>query len=80
MKAILTRYIGPTNTKGGRIKADDGDGNTLTIPYDDSLNSSEVHAKAAKALCEKMGWDLNLIGGWGKNGMYWVFESSPIRA
>ena len=30
MKAIETRYIGPTDYKGARIKADDGDGNTTT--------------------------------------------------
>ena len=32
-KAIITRYLGPTNTKGARIVASDGDGNRITVPY-----------------------------------------------
>lgn len=29
MKAIVTKYYGPTNSKGSRISADDGDGNGM---------------------------------------------------
>lgn len=52
-QAIETRYLGPTNTKGGRIKAECWGGN-ITIGYDHALNSDEAHKAAAVALIEKM--------------------------
>ena len=52
-QAIETRYLGPTNTKGGRIKAECWGGN-ITIGYDHALNSDEAHKAAAVALLEKM--------------------------
>jgi hypothetical protein len=61
MKAIVTKYFGPTDTKGSRIKASDEDGNSITIPYDYALSGEALHKKAAIALCEKMHWDGNLI-------------------
>ena len=62
MKAITTRYIGPSNTKGSRIVADDGDGNRITLHYRSELNSDENHAAACRALCEKMGWGGRMQG------------------
>ena len=63
LQAITTKYIGPTNTKGSRIKASCAAG-SLTVHYDDGLNSEEAHAAAAKALIAKMGWTGNWhIGG-----------------
>ena len=62
MKCITTKYIGPTNYKGSRIKAV-CDGGSVTIPYDYSLNIDQLHDRAAKYLMEKMGWDnLQIIG------------------
>ena len=52
-QAIETKYIGPANTKGGRIKAECWGGNT-TISYPHELNSDEAHKAAAQALIEKM--------------------------
>lgn len=65
MKAITTKFLPCTNNRGSRIKADDGDGNTITISNDASLSWSngENHAKAAVALCRKMGWKGVLIRG-----------------
>ena len=57
MRAIITRYLGPTNFRGSRIVADAGKGARLTMPYDHALNTNENHAEAAKALCLKMGWE-----------------------
>jgi len=74
MKAITTKYYGPTNTKGSRIKAFDCDRNTVTLSYDSALNSTNNHMKAAKALVEKMGWKGTLIGGHLDKGMVWVFQ------
>jgi len=73
MKAILTKYLGPTNFKGARIKAYDGDGNSITISFDYGLNSEDRHKKAAVALCEKMDWSADLVGGGIKNGYAFCF-------
>jgi hypothetical protein len=74
MKTITTRYLGPTNYRGSRIKASDQDGNKVIMTYRDEFNSEENHKTVAKALCEKMGWFGKLFGGYTKNGMVWVFR------
>lgn len=55
--AIHTKYIGPTNTKGSRIKATvRHDSKTLwtaSVPFDHALNCEERHAQAARALLQK---------------------------
>jgi hypothetical protein len=74
MKAIKTSYRGPTNSRGSRIIASDGDGNKITIHYDHSLNIDELHRKAARALCDKMKWKGQLVMGWLKNDAVHVFK------
>jgi len=78
MKAISTKYVSPTNTKGSRIKAYDGDRNSVTLSYDDALNSDQNHSNAAIALCHKMNWfspgHTKLHGGHTKNGMVFVWD------
>ncbi len=76
MKAIITKYLGPTNYRGSRIKATDTDRNTITISYDAALRHDDAYAAAAIALCKKMGWTGSLIGGGTKTGMVFVFEHS----
>lgn len=73
MKAISTRYKGPTDTKGARIVATDSDNNRVTISYPYELSGEDVHRKAAEALCAKMGWTGKLIGGGTKQGYVFVF-------
>jgi hypothetical protein len=75
MKAIMTKYLPCTNSKGSRIKASDGDGNSITIGYPHELSGEEVFKKAAIALCDKMQWSNDLIGG-GYKGEY-VFVFNP---
>ena len=72
-KAIVTTYRGPTDTKGSRITASDGDGNRVTIPYPHELSGEFVHRKAAEALRDKMGWTGPLVGGATKTGYAFVF-------
>ena len=79
MKAITTKYIGPSNVKGSRISASDGDGNRAIVSYDCALNSDENHAKAAETLLKKMSWDGEMVGGWTKDGMAWVFVKGAPR-
>lgn len=62
MQAIITKYLGPTNTKGSRIKASCAAG-SVTIDYPDELSGIDCHAKAAYALLAKMHWGYKLVGG-----------------
>ena len=63
MQAIITRYLGPTNYRGSRIKAR-CDAGTITVPYDYAAHSGEgVHRIAAEALRDKLGWTGRLVGG-----------------
>ena len=75
MKAIKTKFLGPTNTKGSRIKATDEGGNSIIKSWCHKSNSDDNHRSAAYALCIKMGWDVpgKLVGGSLKNCMVWVF-------
>jgi hypothetical protein len=79
MKAIKTKYKGPTNYRGSRIIASDEDGNKVTISYPYELSGEAVHRKAAEALCDKMQWTgkHGLIAGSLKNGYVFVFSSVP---
>jgi len=68
MKAIQTRYLSATDTRGSRIKAFADGGCSVTISYPHELSGAAVHAKAAATLCAKMGWEGNLISGRLANG------------
>jgi len=72
MQAITTKYIGPSNVKGSRIKAS-CDAGSITIPYPHELSGQDVHAKAAMALVRKLKW--NNYGTWvcGGVGSGYVF-------
>jgi hypothetical protein len=72
MKAIRTRYAGPTNTRGSRIIASDSDGNRAVMSYQHQYNSDELHRMAAQKLMDKMGWPNEIIGGGFGHDNYWV--------
>ncbi len=55
MQAIVTKYLGPTNTRGSRIVAR-CDAGSVSFPYPHELSGEECHAAAALALCRKLGW------------------------
>jgi hypothetical protein len=63
MQAIKTAYLGPTNVRGSRIKASCAAG-SITLHYDDSLNSDANHKTAAKALIDKLAWGGKWVSGW----------------
>ncbi len=73
MKAIKTVFKGATDTRGSRIIASDEDGNRVTIGYPHELSGMDCHAKAAVALCLKMGWSGTLHGGGLKDCYVFVF-------
>jgi hypothetical protein len=56
MQAIVTKYFGPGNVRGSRVKATCQAG-SITLPWDDSLHRDANHLVAAKALATKMGWN-----------------------
>ena len=76
MKAIRTRYKGPTDCRGACILATDDDGNRATVPYPHALSGAACHAVAARALVEKMGWGpCRMIAGALHDGYAFVFVS-----
>ncbi len=75
MKAITTKYLGPTNYRGSRIKATAEGVKALTLPYPHEFGPGvEAHAPAAIALCRRMGWHGKLIGGGTDKGYVFVFS------
>jgi hypothetical protein len=73
-QAIETRYLGATNTKGGRIKATAWAG-SITIGYNHALDTQDNHRAAANALIAKMGWNGTYAQGGnakGDGGYYFV--------
>ena len=73
MQAIQTRYFGPTNSRGSRIKAWAAAG-SITIAYPHELSGPACHRAAAEALALKCQWDTpfygHLLGGQLANGDY----------
>lgn len=63
-QAIVTKYLGPTNFRGSRIKASAYAG-SIIVDYDCALNSERNHLEAAKKLANKYGWS----GKWLAGGM-----------
>ena len=61
MNAAATKYIGPTNTHGARIKARCAAG-SITVGFDYALNEDERHLGAANALVKKLGWTADFYG------------------
>lgn len=85
MIAIHTKYIGPTDTRGSRIKAYTSAGFTATIPYPHELSYELCHFEAVKALVKKhnLGWNLEKMrfgdSADGK-GYVFCFDSSEVAA
>lgn len=50
---IVTKFVGPTNTKGARVSAS-YDGERVTVAWDHALNPAQNHAAAARKLAEKV--------------------------
>ena len=61
MRAIVTKYIGPTNHRGARMTAQMGE-KKITIPYAYEFNTSQNH--------EIVGLRLAIMLGHGANGLH----------
>lgn len=74
MKAIRVRYLPATDTKGARLRADDGDGNSAVVGYPHAERDEDKHLVAVRALCAKMGWQGRVVRGMlGTESVYvWI--------
>jgi hypothetical protein len=88
MQAILTKFLGYTNTKPSRISVrGSGVGNKhrLVISKESlkAVSTRFQHAEAARLYCQKMGWDTigeQLIGGLtGENEGVFFFYDDVIK-
>lgn len=64
-QAIITKYLGPTNHRGARVKATAQAG-SITLSWDDALDVEDNHTSAARALCKKFHWPFppgSMVGG-----------------
>jgi len=62
MQAIRTKYIGPGNVRGSRVKATAQAG-SLTVGWDSRLNSEANHKAAAQELALRLDWPGHWVGG-----------------
>jgi hypothetical protein len=73
MKAIITKYLPPTNTKGARIKATAHKLPSITIPYPYDLSGEHVHRAAAEKLANTYWSNPVLIAGLMPDGTGYAF-------
>lgn len=81
MNVIKTKYIGPTNSRGSRIKASMGKF-SVTIPYPHEFSYEVCHFQAVKALVTKhdLQVDIDNMGyGGDDNGYYFTFKHSVMK-
>lgn len=72
MKAIKVSFIQSTARKPLRMKADDGEGRSLTESYD-YIDADQQAQDLAEKLQKKLGWKpYQLISGSYKNEWYFV--------
>ena len=71
-QTIATKYHGPAAVKGSRVSARSSSGLRVVVEWDDGLNREQNHAAAARALCARLGWADELVGGDTRDGMVWV--------
>lgn len=73
MQVIITKYFG-AGAKGSRIKATAGK-NYIYFNRDNALSMEQNYREAARALCNKLDWKGELVGGIFPDGsMAWVFN------
>lgn len=77
-QAIVTKYLGPTDSRGARVKATAQAG-SLTLPWEGAADENENHATAAKALATKLEWSGRWYGGGLPDGTGNVFvQADPV--
>jgi hypothetical protein len=62
MQAIETKYLGPTDMRGSRVRAK-AEAGSVIVPWDHALSLDENHTRAAQRLATKLGWRGKWVGG-----------------
>lgn len=70
-QAITTKYFGPTNHRGSRVKAS-ADAGSISVPWDHALNAQQNHTAAAQALIHQLGWGGRWVVGGTRSGYVFV--------
>jgi hypothetical protein len=72
--AVVTKFHGPTNTKGARVSASTGmmRSHRLYHHWDHELSAFENHRAVAMAFIQERKWDGQWIGGATKDGYAFV--------
>lgn len=81
MQAITTKFIGPTNHRGSRIRAKCA-AKTIYVPYEHALSEDMNHSSAAECLVEAMEWQTwfgKMIGGSLPNSEGYCFVAVPQK-
>jgi len=73
-QAITTKYLGPTNSRGSRVKATAAAG-SITDSWNHAQNVDENHARVAQLLAAKFGWSGVWVAGGLPNDRGNVFVS-----
>ena len=68
-QAIFTKYYGPKNSKGSRIKAYCERG-SVAVSYPDELSGEAVHAYAVEQLLAKFAKEDGVDKSWGNLSQY----------
>jgi len=68
-QAVETKYLGPTDTKGSRVKATAPAG-SIIVSWDYALNTEDNHIAAAKALVAKYEWNYSELVTGSLNNSY----------
>ncbi len=74
-QAIQTKYLGPTDNRGARVKAM-CDAGSHTVPWDHAADVTDNHTLAAKALADRLGWVGQWLGGALGDGYVYVCADS----
>lgn len=75
MKAILTKYHSPTNTKGSRISAHAEGVKSIYRSFDYTVNQEDLYKNVAIELCKIYDWPTDLLSGSLPNGdVVFVFK------
>lgn len=82
LQAIVTRYCGPSNSRGSRYAANAW-GGRITRACDNAVNADTNSALAARKLAEKFGWQGVFVAGGMPDGQARVYvhiSNDPAHA
>lgn len=91
MISIITKFLGPTNTRGSRVSATLSDHGSemarasdkpsrIVVDWDHRHNPEENHRLAAFALAKRLGWDGEWVGGDAPGSAGYVFVRALAHA